>query len=71
VNDERFRFVTEQNGHEFVSRVRLSEAEARDFLTVDTLLHRAAGWWVTERPELVVARRGEVVRLVSVRRIAG
>lgn len=63
-----FHFVTAQNGHEFVSSAGLSKEDAREFLAVDTLLHRAAGWRVAaEGLDMVVARRGDVVRVVSFR----
>ena len=68
----RFHLVTEQNGREFVSSAGLSKEDARDFLAVDTLLHRAAGWWVAaEGPDMVMVRRGDVVRFVSFCRIGG
>ena len=68
----RFHLVTEQNGREFVSSAGLSKEDARDFLAVDTLLHRAAGWRVAaEGPDMVTVRRGDVVRFVSFRRIGG
>ena len=72
MSGRRFHLVTEQNGREFVSSAGLSKEDARDFLAVDTLLHRAAGWWVAaEGPDMVMVRRGDVVRFVSFRRIGG
>lgn len=62
-----FCLVTVQDGHEFVSTVAVSEEDAESLLAVDTLLHRAAGWRVAGGPNVVVARRGNVVRLVSAR----
>ena len=38
--------VTVQDGLEFVSTVAVSEEDAESLLSVDTLLHRAAGWRV-------------------------
>jgi hypothetical protein len=65
----RFHLVTMQDGREFVSTIALSKEDAQGFLAMDTLLHRAAGWRVTEGHGVVVARRGDVVRLVSARRL--
>lgn len=70
MNGGRFRLVTVQDGREFVSSAGLSEEEAKDFLVMDVLLHRAAGWRVTDDQGVVVACRGNVVRLVSARRFA-
>jgi hypothetical protein len=68
----RFHLVTQQNGREFVSPAGISEEDAWDFLAVDTLLHRVAGWRVAaDGPDMVMARRGDVVRFVSFRRIGG
>jgi hypothetical protein len=68
----RFHLVAQQNGREFVSPAGISEEDARKLLAVDTLLHRAAGWRVAaDGPDVIMARRGDVVRLVSFRRIGG
>ena len=64
-----FHLVTVQNGCEFVSTIALSKEDAEGLLAMDTLLHRAAGWRVTEGRGVVVACRGDVVRLVSARRL--
>lgn len=64
-----FHLVTVQGGREFVSTNALSKEDAQGLLAMDTLLHRAAGWRVTEGHGVVVARRGESVRLVSARRL--
>lgn len=58
MNGERFRLVTMQDKREFVSTVSMSEEDAQSVLAVDTLLHRAAGWRVSEGRGVVVARRG-------------
>ena len=71
MNAERFRLVTVQDGHEFVSTVAISEEHAQQLIAVETLLHRAAGWRVTEGQGVVVARRRNVVRLVGARRFDG
>ena len=65
----RFHLVTVQGGREFVSTIALSKEDAQGLLAMDTLLHRAAGWRVTEGHGVVVARRGDVVRLVNARRL--
>ena len=65
-----FCLVTVQNGREFVSTVAVSAEDADRLLAIDTLLHRAAGWLVTEGQREVIARRGNVVRLVSARPLA-
>lgn len=69
MSDRSFHLVTVQDGREFVSAIELSKEDAEGLLAMDTLLHRAAGWQVTESHRGVVACRGDVIRLVSARRL--
>lgn len=69
MSDRSFRLVTVQDGREFVSTIGLSKEDAEGLLAIDTLLHRAAGWRVTEGHRGVVACRGDLVRRVSARRL--
>jgi hypothetical protein len=68
MNGRHFHLVIEQNGRETVSSSRLSAEDAQSLLAIDKLLHRAAGWRVTEARGVVVAVRGHVVRFISSRR---
>jgi phenylalanine-4-hydroxylase len=70
VKERRFHLVTIQDGREFVSSIALSEDDAESLLAVDRLLHRAAGWQVVRAPHVVVARRGNVVRLLSAQHLS-
>lgn len=69
MSDRSFHLVTVQGDCEFVSTIPLSHEDAQGLLAMDTLLHRAAGWQVAEGHGVLVACRGDVVRLVSARRL--
>lgn len=69
MSDRSFHLVTVQERRECVSALALSKEDAEGLLAMDTLLHRAAGWQVTESHRVVVACRGDVVRLLSARRL--
>jgi hypothetical protein len=63
----RRRLVTEQGSARHVSSVLLTEDEAEWALAHEAVLHRATGWDVCEHDGAVVALRGDVKRMITIR----
>lgn len=63
----RWRLVDAQSNGTgpHVSTVVLSEEEAVESLALEALMHRMAGWTVTEGDDVIVCRRGALVRTVQ------
>ena len=68
---ERFRIVEirpDKGGAEFPSTVVLAEEEIPYWLSVETELHESTGWEVTQGDNVIVCRRGTIVRVLEARK---
>lgn len=68
---ERYRIVEirpDKGGAEFPSTVVLAEDEIDYWLSVETEMHESSGWEVTPGENMIVCRRGTLVRVLEARK---
>lgn len=67
---ERYRIVEirpDKGGAEYPSSVILAEDEIEPWLSVEAELHKNSGWEVTPGQNMLVCRRGTLVRVLEAR----
>ena len=68
---ERYRIVEirpDKGGEEYTSSIVLSEEEIPYYLAVEQEMHESSGWEVTPGDNLIVCRRGRLIRVLEARK---
>lgn len=65
--NKRYRMVTTQNGQEHVHSGLLAEDEIQEHLDAEALLHKMGGWTVTEGDRVLVCRKKDIERIITIR----
>lgn len=67
VTGDRYRLVYTGKGETHVSSVVLAREEVSESLDVEARLHQIFGWTVTRGKNIVICRRGQNERIITVR----
>lgn len=67
---KRYRLVSQQSNapQPHVSDVAMDKHEAAEQLDAEALIHQLSGWTVTRGDNIVVCRRGDTTRVITIQK---